>query len=257
MTDDHTIDDVITRARKVVAVHAAYASRADQFGHRPPAPSYFLKPTSTLTVSGAEVDRPEGTELMGFEGEIAIVIGTSAKRVSIDDAWSHVRWVTASNDLGLHDFKHVDSGSTVRQKGRDRFTPIGPALLDAQTLDPTAIRVRSWLNGQLAQEDTTAGLLFPLAQVIADLSQHLTLESGDIILTGTPAGASVANPGDVVEVEVDAPTLPGHPTTGRLVTPFVDGPGAFDPALGSLPWVDDELRALVWGSREASGLESA
>ncbi|WP_313558452.1 fumarylacetoacetate hydrolase family protein, partial [Miniimonas arenae] len=134
------------------------------------------------------------------------------------------------------------------------FPPVGPALLDARALDPAALRVRTWVNGALAQDDTTADLLFPLAQIVADLSQHFTLETGDVVLTGTPAGSSVIVPGDVVEVEVDAPSASGAPSTGRLVTHVVQGETPFDPALGSTPAVDDTQRTEAWGSREAAGL---
>lgn len=243
------------RPGKVVAVHLSYASRADQRGRRPAHPSYFLKPPSSIASSGGTVERPAGTELLAFEGEIALVIGSNARRVSIADAWRHVGWVTAANDLGLYDLRANDRGSNLRSKGGDGFTPIGPTLLDAASLDPQALRVRTWVNGTLVQEDTTAGLLFPLTQMVADLSQHMTLEVGDVILTGTPAGSSVLAPGDVVEVEVDAPTAPGHPSTGRLVTTVTQGDVPFDPALGSLPAVDDRQRAEAWGSREAAGLE--
>ncbi len=249
-----TTTQAIADARTIIAVHVAYASRADELGRRPSAPSYFLKPTSTLAASGSAVERPAGTELLGFEGEIALVIGRETHRVSVSEAWTHVRWVTAANDLGLHDLRTADAGSNVRSKGRDGYTPLGPALLDAGALDPAAIRVRTWRNGELVQEDTTGGLLFPFAQIIADLSQHLTLQAGDIILTGTPAGASVALPGDTVEVEVDAPHAAGTPSTGRLVTTVVEGRHDFDPALGSLPAVDDALRIKLWGSRQAAGL---
>lgn len=242
------------RPGKIIAVHLSYASRADQRGRRPAHLSYFLKPSSSVAASGSTVERPAGTELLAFEGEIALVIGTEGRRLSLASAWDHVGWVTASNDLGLYDLRANDKGSNLRSKGGDGFTPIGPTLLDARGLDPGRLRVRTWLNGRLAQEDTTAGLIFPLAQMVADLSQHLTLEVGDIILTGTPAGSSVFGPGDEVEVEVDAPTAPGAPTTGRLVTTAAQGEMPFDPALGSLPAVDDQQRTEAWGSRAAAGL---
>ncbi|WP_456844184.1 fumarylacetoacetate hydrolase family protein [Cellulomonas sp. P5_C6] len=242
------------RPGKIVAVHLSYASRADQRGRRPADPSYFLKPSSSVAASGGVVERPAGTELLAFEGEIALVIGTPARRVGLDEAWGHVGWVTAANDLGLYDLRANDRGSNLRSKGGDGFTPIGPGLLDARAVDPGALRVRSWVNGRLVQDDTTAGLLFPLAQVVADLSQHLTLEAGDVILTGTPAGSSVLVPGDVVEIEVDAPTAAGAPTTGRLVTTVTSGDAPFDGALGSLPAVDDLQRTEAWGSRDAAGL---
>lgn len=242
------------RPGKIVAIHLSYASRADQRGRRPAAPSYFLKPSSSLAPSGDTVERPAGTELLAFEAEVALIIGTDARRVSIDEAWSHVGWVTASNDFGLYDLRANDKGSNVRSKGRDGFTPLGPHLIDAGELDPTDLRVRAWVNGELAQEDTTAGMIFPFAQLIADLSQHMTLERGDVILTGTPAGSSVVVPGDVVDVEVDAPHTPGAPSSGRLRTTVVQGEEAFDASVGSLPAVDDLQRAEAWGSREAAGL---
>lgn len=241
-----------SRPGKIVAIHLSYASRADQRGRRPAAPSYFFKPSSSVAASGGTIERPAGTELLAFEGEIALVIGTEARRVGLADAWSHVGWVTASNDFGLYDLRANDKGSNVRSKGGDGFTPIGPALIDARAVDPGALRVRTWVNGTLAQDDTTAGLIFPLAQLVADLSQHFTLEPGDVILTGTPAGSSVVVPGDVVEVEVDA--LGADLTSGRLVTTVTQGSASFDPSLGSLPAVDDLQRAEAWGTAEAAGL---
>lgn len=244
----------MTRPGKIIAIHLSYASRADQRGRRPAAPSYFFKPASSIGVSGGTVERPAGTELLAFEGEIALVIGTPARRVSLDDAWSHVGWVTASNDLGLYDLRANDKGSNVRSKGGDGYTPLGPELIDARAVDPAALRVRAWVNGDLRQDDTTAGLIFPLAQLVADLSQHFTLESGDVILTGTPAGSSVIVPGDVVEIEVDAPDAEGSPSSGRLVTTVTQGDVPFDAEVGSLPAVDDLQRTEAWGSREDAGL---
>ncbi|GAA4165952.1 hypothetical protein GCM10022286_29850 [Gryllotalpicola daejeonensis] len=239
---------------KIIAVHLSYESRAAQRGRRPKHPSYFIKPSSSLAATGGTAERPAGTQLLAFEGEIALVIGTAARWVSEADAWAHVAWITAANDLGLYDLRGNDKGSNLRNKGRDGYTPLGPELIDARTVDPAALRVRTWLNGRLVQDDTTAGLIFPFAQIIADLSQHVTLEPGDVILTGTPAGSSVAVPGDVMEIEVDAPTAPGSPTSGRLVTTVVEGRGDFDPALGSLPSVDELQLEEAWGSREAAGL---
>lgn len=241
------------RPGKIVAVHLAYASRADQRGRRPAHPSYFFKPSSSLAASGATIERPHGTELLAFEGEIALVIGTPARRVTVDDAWGHVAAVTAANDFGLYDLRANDKGSNVRSKGGDGYTPLGPALLDARAVDHAAIRLRTWVNGELVQDDTTAGLIFSLPQIVADLSQHFTLETGDVILTGTPAGSRVVVPGDRVEVQVDA----GGASTGRLVSTVVQGTHAFDATIGSLPAVDDAQRAEAWGSREAAGLPPA
>lgn len=242
---------------KIIAVHLSYASRADQRGRRPAAPSYFLKATSSLAASGGTVERPAGCELLAFEGEIALVIGRRAHRVSQEDAWTYVGSVTAANDLGLYDLRANDKGSNVRSKSGEGFTPIGPNLIDASTVDPAALRVRTLVNGETVQDDTTAGLIFPLAQIVADLSQHFPLDEGDVILTGTPAGSSVIQPGDVVEVEVSAPDAPGAPTSGLLTTTVTEGTVPFDAALGSLPSVDDKQREEAWGSREAAGLPAA
>lgn len=243
------------RPGKVVAVHLSYVSRADQRGRRPAMPSYFLKPSSSLAPTGGVVERPAGTELLAFEGEIALVIGEPARHVPVEEAWDHVAAVTAANDLGVYDLRWADKGSNVRSKGRDGYTPVGPDLIDARAVDPAALRVRTWVNGELVQEDTTGAdtLLFPFAQLVADLSQHLTLERGDVILTGTPAGSSVVSPGDVVEVEVDAPTAPGAPTSGRLVTTVTQGDVPFTD-VGAGPKIDDTQRAEAWGSRAAAGL---
>ncbi|WDH79613.1 fumarylacetoacetate hydrolase family protein [Microbacterium esteraromaticum] len=247
----------ITRPGKIIAIHLNYVSRSDQRGRRPAAPSYFFKPASSIAGTDGTVERPAGTELLAFEGEIALIIGTAARRVSVEQAWAHVAHVTASNDLGLYDLRTNDKGSNVRSKGGDGYTPVGPNLIAAADLDPGALRVRTWVNGELAQDDITAGLLFPLPQLIADLSQHFTLEPGDIILTGTPAGSSVIVPGDVVEVEVDAPTAPGAPSSGRLRTTVTQGEIPFDAQLGSMPAVDDLQREEAWGSREAAGLPAS
>ncbi|EWT05445.1 hypothetical protein N864_04890 [Intrasporangium chromatireducens Q5-1] len=244
------------RPGKIIAVHLSYASRADQRGRRPAAPSYFFKPSSSVAASGGTIERPTGTELLAFEGEIALVIGRAARRVSVADAWDHVGWVTAANDFGVYDLRAGDKGSNVRSKGGDGFTPIGASLVDARTVDPDALRLRTWVNGALVQDDAASGLIFPLAQFVADLSQHFTLEPGDVILTGTPAGSSVVVPGDVVEVEVVDPATGA--SSGRLVTTVVEGEGpAYDEAVGSLPVVDDDQRIAAWGSREAAGLPPA
>lgn len=247
-------DDTLAAARKVIAVHINYPSRAAQRGRTPAQPSYFLKPSSSLSLTGAAVERPAGCQLLGYEGEIAVIIGKAARRVEIGDAWSHVAAVTASNDLGVYDLRYADKGSNLRSKGGDGFTPVGPALIPADAVDPAKLRIRTWHNGGLVQDDTTEDLLFPFARLVADLSQLLTLEEGDIILTGTPAGASVAVPGDVLEVEVS--TADGGLTTGRLTTAVKEGTTAFAD-FGAQPKADDLQREEAYGSREAAGLPAA
>ena len=248
---------VPARPGKVIAVHVAYESRAAQRGKRPAQPSYFLKAASSVAASGQTIERPAGTSLLAFEGEVAIAIGTAARNIAEADAWSYVAGVTASNDFGLYDMKTPDKGSNVRSKSRDGYTPLGPELIPAAEAAPDSLRLRTWVNGEVVQDDGTRAdqLIFTLPRIVADLSQHLTLEPGDVILTGTPAGSSVVAPGDTVEVEVTAASASGRElSSGRLTTTVVDGPGDFDEALGDLPAVNEALTVDAWGSREAAGL---
>ncbi|GAB3284204.1 hypothetical protein GCM10027449_27990 [Sinomonas notoginsengisoli] len=253
--------DTISGAGKVIAVHLNYPSRAAQRGRTPAVPSYFLKPATSLALNGAKLERPQGVELVTVEGEVALVMGADARNVSPEHAWAHVGYVTAANDAGLADLRWPDKGSNLRSKGGDGIAPIGPALLPAQEVDPAGLRVRMWINGKLIQEDWTSTLIFPFTQLIADLSRLMTLEAGDVILTGTPAGATVAEPGDVVEIEVDGATLggAGHDgatlTTGRLTNTVVDSSLVLEP-YGALPKLTDADRIDAWGSAEAAGIAS-
>jgi 2-keto-4-pentenoate hydratase/2-oxohepta-3-ene-1,7-dioic acid hydratase in catechol pathway/regulator of RNase E activity RraA len=229
---------------KIVAVHSSYRSRAMQRGSIPTFPSYFLKPPSALAASDEPVERPPGCELLAFEGEIALIIGTRACRVRREDAWSHVGWVTAANDFAVYDWRYADRGGNVRSKGIDHLTPVGPRLLDAREIDPTQLRIRTWRNGELAQEACIGeDLLFGFDDMIADLTRLMTLERGDIILTGTPAGSTVVKPGDVVEVEVST----GESSTGRLRSPIIDARYSL-PAFGAMPQMSDDARDAAFGA---------
>ena len=229
---------------KVVAVHVSYRSRAAERGTMPAWPSYFLKPSSSLAESGDPVARPPGCELLAFEGEVALVIGRRACRVSRADAWDYVAAVTAADDFGVYDLRYADRGSNVRSKGIDGFTPVGPRLLDARAVDLAALRLRTWVNGELAQDARPdRDMLFGFADIVADLSRLVTLEPGDLILTGTPTGSTVVNPGDVVEVEVSA----GEQSSGRLRSPIVEADYRLEPP-GAMPRADDAERAAAYGA---------
>jgi len=218
-------------------------------GNLPPWPSYFLKPPNTLAASGDPVRRPPGCELLAFEGEVALVIGTRATRVTAADGWQHVGWITAANDFGVYDLRYADKGSNVRSKGIDGFTPLGPELLDASEVDPENVRLRTWVNGELVQ-DAISGedLLFPFAGIVADISRLTTLEPGDVILTGTPTGSTVVRPGDLVEVEVSY----GQQTTGRLRSPIGEAGYQLSPP-GAMPKADDAQREAAYGTRGGPG----
>jgi regulator of RNase E activity RraA/2-keto-4-pentenoate hydratase/2-oxohepta-3-ene-1,7-dioic acid hydratase in catechol pathway len=233
---------------KVVAVHSSYRSRAAQRGTIPAWPSYFLKPSSSLAESGDPVARPPGCELLAFEGEVALVIGRRARRVRPADGWDYVAHLTAANDFGVYDLRYADRGSNVRSKGIDGFTPIGPRLIDARVVDTEALRLRTWVNGNLAQDAwPVRDMLFGFGDIVADLSRLLTLEPGDVILTGTPAGSTVVTPGDVIEVEVSA----GDLSSGRLRSPIAEADYRLDPP-GAMPRASDAERAAAYGPTHQS-----
>jgi regulator of RNase E activity RraA/2-keto-4-pentenoate hydratase/2-oxohepta-3-ene-1,7-dioic acid hydratase in catechol pathway len=238
---------------KVVAVHASYRSRAAERGAMPAWPSYFLKPSSSLADSGDPVARPPGCELLAFEGEVALVIGRRALRVSRGDAWPCVAWITAANDFGVYDLRYADRGSNVRSKGIDGFTPVGPRLMDARAVDLAALQLRTWVNGELAQDARPAeDMLFGFDDIVADLSRLVTLEPGDVILTGTPTGSTVVGPGDLVEVEVSA----GELSSGRLRSPIVEADYRLEPP-GALPRAGDAERSAAYGAARAAALGAA
>jgi 5-oxopent-3-ene-1,2,5-tricarboxylate decarboxylase / 2-hydroxyhepta-2,4-diene-1,7-dioate isomerase len=191
---------------KIVATHLTYRSRAEEYGmaRLPSAPSYFLKPPSSLSAHRAPVARPRGCRFLNYEGEIAVVIGQRCLGASVGDALRFVRGYTVANDWGVHDFRHADRGSMLRVKGQDGFCPLGPALVDADDVDPEDLTIRTFVNGELVQKGHTGrDLLFSFAYQIADVSRLVTLEPGDVLLTGTPANSRPVEPGDVVEVEVE------------------------------------------------------
>jgi 2-keto-4-pentenoate hydratase/2-oxohepta-3-ene-1,7-dioic acid hydratase in catechol pathway/regulator of RNase E activity RraA len=235
----------VAKPGKIVAVHVSYRSRAAERGTTPAWPSYFLKPPSSLAESGDPVARPPGCELLAFEGEVALVIGRRATRVARAQAWECVAWVTAANDFGVYDLRYADRGSNVRSKGIDGFTPLGPDLLDPRAIDVASLRLRTWVNGELAQDAWPAqDMLFSFSEIVSDLSRLVTLEPGDVILTGTPTGSTVVSPGDTVEVEVSAEGR----STGRLRSPIVEADYPLEPP-GAMPRADAAEREAAYGIR--------
>lgn len=225
---------------KVLAVHLNYHSRAAQRGRTPSIPSYFLKPPSSLSAGGPVV-RPRGAELLSFEGEIAVIVGRRARDVTPERAGEHIGWFAPANDFGAYDFRWADRGSNVLSKGHDGFTPIGSAI-SAATLDDDALILRTTVNGELVQEASSAELIFDFERLIADLSRFITLERGDVILTGTPAGAGVVAPGDVVEVALHAGGQASSVTSTVVESDAEPAP------YGAMPRATAEARALATGT---------
>jgi 5-oxopent-3-ene-1,2,5-tricarboxylate decarboxylase / 2-hydroxyhepta-2,4-diene-1,7-dioate isomerase len=188
---------------KIFAVHLTYRSRVEEYAARmPPEPSYFVKPPSTLNGHRRPVRMAKDARFLNYEGELAVVVGRRMKGVSLDDALSHVAGYACANDVGMHDFRHADRGAMLRVKGQDGFLPLGPELVPASEFDPTDYTLHTYLNGDVVQEATGADLMFDVAYQLADLCRVITLEPGDVILTGTPANSRPMKPGDVVEVEI-------------------------------------------------------
>lgn len=189
---------------KILAVHLTYRSRVEEYAARLPAqPSYFMKPPTTLNGHRGVLRRPRGAQFLNYEGELAVVVGRRMQQVPLAEALSHVAGYACANDVGLHDFRHADRGAMLRVKGQDGFLPVGPELVPAAEFDPTRFTLRTMLNGEVVQEATADDLLFPVAYQLADLCRLITLEPGDVVLTGTPANSRPMEPGDVVVVEID------------------------------------------------------
>ncbi|HKY26136.1 MAG TPA: fumarylacetoacetate hydrolase family protein [Gaiella sp.] len=189
---------------KILAVHLTYRSRVEEYAARtPPEPSYFVKPPTTLNGHRRPVRMAKGARFLNYEGELAVVVGRRMKGVRLDAALDHVAGYTCANDVGMHDFRHADRGSMLRVKGQDGFLPMGPELVPANEFDSTDFTLRTSLNGHVVQETTAGDLLFGVAYQLADLCRTITLEPGDVVLTGTPANSRPMKPGDVVEVEIE------------------------------------------------------
>jgi 5-oxopent-3-ene-1,2,5-tricarboxylate decarboxylase / 2-hydroxyhepta-2,4-diene-1,7-dioate isomerase len=188
---------------KILAVHLTYRSRVEEYAARmPPEPSYFVKPPTTVNGHRRPIRMAKGARFLNYEGELAVVVGRRMKGVALDDALSHVAGYACANDIGMHDFRHADRGAMLRVKGQDGFLPLGPELVPASEFDPTDYTLRTFLNGDVVQEATAGDLMFGVAYQLADLCRVITLEPGDVILTGTPANSRPMKPGDVVEVEI-------------------------------------------------------
>ncbi len=200
---------------KILAVHLTYRSRVEEYAAKvPPFPSFFMKPPTTLNGHLCDVRRPRGTRFLNYEGELAVVIGRRMRGVAVDEALHYVAGYAPANDVGLHDFRHADRGSMLRVKGQDGFLPLGPELVPASEFDPTSFTLRTTLNGEVVQEGGSDDLIWSVAYQLADVSRLITLEPGDVLLTGTPANSRPMEPGDVVAVEIDG--------LGRVQSTIVD-----------------------------------
>lgn len=185
---------------KIVAVGLNYAAHAAESGAEvPDEPVIFMKPQSSLLAQDGVIELPPADRI-DYEAELCIVIGKEAYRVSEDEALSYVLGYTCGNDVSHRDYQRKD-GQWVRAKGFNTFTPLGPCI--ETELDPNNVGVRSRLNGETRQDSNTSDFVFGPAFVISFISNVMTLNPGDVIMTGTPEGVGPMKAGDTIEVEVE------------------------------------------------------
>lgn len=214
-------DLVVSRPGKIIAVGLNYLDHATESrGSVPDQPMTFAKFTTGLIGPGEAIQLPSWATEVDYEAELAVVIGRLAQEVSRDDALDFVAGYTALNDVSDRTAQFAE-GQFSRAKSYDTFAPIGPRLVPADELgDPQTLGIRCRLNGELVQDSNTSEMIFSVAYLIEFLSATMTLEPGDIIATGTPAGVGVFRdpklflaPGDIVTVEIDG--------IGELTNPVV------------------------------------
>jgi 2-keto-4-pentenoate hydratase/2-oxohepta-3-ene-1,7-dioic acid hydratase in catechol pathway len=185
---------------KIVCVGRNYAAHARELGHDIPSePLLFLKPPSSLLGPGGSVVLPPESARVEHEAELAVVIGRRAKNVARSDALAHVFGYACACDVTARDLQKKDVQFT-RSKGFDTFCPVGPWI--ETDLEPGALEIRCRVRGETRQDGATADMIFDVPTVVAYISRMMTLEPGDLILTGTPEGVGPLAAGDSVEVEV-------------------------------------------------------
>ncbi|HEY0934983.1 MAG TPA: fumarylacetoacetate hydrolase family protein [Trebonia sp.] len=223
---------------KIICVHLNYQNRIDELqAEGPPAPNYFLKPPSALNSHRGVVIRPRGTRFLNYEGEVAVVIGRTARNIRMADALGYVAGYSLANDFAIHDFRHADRGSMLRVKGADTLAPLGPGLVRGWVPGGQLLRTR--VNGRVVQESGVDGLVFPVAYLIADLARMMTLVPGDVIFSGTPANSRPVEPGDVVTVECDG--------LGVLENRIAEGARDLSDEAGWMPASSDRALGVALG----------
>jgi 2-keto-4-pentenoate hydratase/2-oxohepta-3-ene-1,7-dioic acid hydratase in catechol pathway len=190
---------------KVLCVGRNYVAHATEHGVEVPAePLLFLKPPSSVIGPGDAIVVPTLSQRVEHEAELAVVIGRRCRNVSVEEAWDYVLGVTCSNDVTARDLQRKD-GQWTRGKGFDTFCPVGPWIVTGlQEADIADLGVVCRVNGEVRQEGRTSQMVFSPAALIAYAASVMTLEPGDIFLTGTPAGVGPLVPGDVVDVEIES-----------------------------------------------------
>jgi acylpyruvate hydrolase len=218
-----TLLPVIPDPQKIICIGVNYADHAAETGQAPPPyPTVFAKFANTLAASGDPIVLPSASTMPDYEGELAVVIGRPGRQISEQDALDYVAGYTAFNDVSARDFQGHTSQWTMG-KSPDTFGPMGLALTTADEIpDPQELDLRTTVNGEVLQQASTADMVFTVRQLIAYLSQTMTLLPGDVIATGTPSGIGAARtpprflrPGDTVVISIDSVTELTNPVVGE------------------------------------------
>jgi 5-oxopent-3-ene-1,2,5-tricarboxylate decarboxylase/2-hydroxyhepta-2,4-diene-1,7-dioate isomerase len=187
---------------KVVGLVLNYADHAKELGLETPTdPVLFFKPLTSLIGNGAQIIRPAGAEQLHYEVELGVVIGRRCRKVKAANALDVVRGYTVGNDVTARDYITNYFRPPVKAKGYDTFGPLGPWVVVDEDIDPDNVELRAYVNGELRQQGHTSNLIHKVGPIIEYISEFMTLEPNDVILTGTPEGISYVQPGDVLRVE--------------------------------------------------------
>jgi 2,4-diketo-3-deoxy-L-fuconate hydrolase len=202
----------IARPGKIIAIGLNYEDHAAETGAEiPEKPIVFAKYPNTVIGPGEPIRIPPITEQVDYEAELAVVIGSRAKGISTAEALDYVFGYTNANDVSSRDLQFSEGGQWTRSKSIDTFCPLGPYLATRDEVpDPQNLYIRAILNGEVVQDGATSTMIFPVAELVSFLSQGMTLEPGDVIITGTPPGVGMARdpqlwmrPGDEVSIEIE------------------------------------------------------
>lgn len=204
---------MVVSPSKIVCVGRNYADHAREMGNEvPKAPLLFLKPPSAMIGHGEAIVLPPASARVEFEAEIGVVVGRRLHRVLADEAEQGIGGFVCLNDVTARDLQKSD-GQWTRAKGFDTFCPVGPAVVGG--LDWRNLEVVARVNGQERQRGSASDMVFSIPVLLAYISGVMTLEPGDLVATGTPAGVGPLAPGDVVEVEVSGVGVLRNPVTGQ------------------------------------------
>ena len=202
----------VDRPGKIIGIGLNYEDHARETGaEAPEKPIVFAKYPNTVVGQGDAIRIPPITEQVDYEAELAVVIGRPARNVSEDEALDYVFGYANCNDVSSRDLQFSEGGQWTRSKSIDTFLPLGPYVATRDEIpDPQNLYIRAILNGETVQDGTTSRMIFSVAELVSFLSQGMTLEPGDVIITGTPPGVGMARdpqlwmkPGDEVSIEIE------------------------------------------------------